>query len=164
MKKEVISENKFVELTYKIINQSNGNIISQVETPLGYVHGDNSPLFEQVMLALEGKSVGDHIEVAIDCHDIFGSRDEALTFTDDIANVPQQYQQIGAKITMENDKGELKEFFVTKIEDGQLTVDGNNLLCGKKIIFNLEILLVRDATEDEMVAGGTTEPDIGDII
>ena len=40
-----ITINKFVELTYKIIDQSNGEIIEQVEDPLGYVQGDNSLLF-----------------------------------------------------------------------------------------------------------------------
>ena len=39
-----ITINKFVELTYKIIDQSNDEIIEQVEDPLGYVQGDNSLL------------------------------------------------------------------------------------------------------------------------
>jgi len=39
---ETISINKFVELTYRIIDQSNGEVIEQVEEPLGYVQGDNS--------------------------------------------------------------------------------------------------------------------------
>ena len=41
-------------------------------------------------------------------------------------------------------------------------IDGNNPLCGREVIFKLEILSVRDATEEEMEYGGTPErgPDI----
>ncbi|HSO83204.1 MAG TPA: peptidylprolyl isomerase, partial [Thiocapsa sp.] len=38
-----------------------------------------------------------------------------------------------------------------------LTVDGNNPLCGRQVVFELEILTVRDATEAEMAAGGKVE-------
>jgi len=43
-----------------------------------------------------------------------------------------------------------------------LTVDGNNPLCGREVIFKLEIRTVRDATEEEVEAGGAImpEPDI----
>ena len=42
---ETISINKYVELIYRIVDQSNGEVIEQVEDPLGYVHGDNTLLF-----------------------------------------------------------------------------------------------------------------------
>ena len=164
--KEFITDNKFVELTYKILDKSNGEIVAQVEIPLGYVHGENSQLFEQVTVELEGKSVGDTVKVPIDCNDMFGERDESLTFTDDIDNVPEEYRQVGAKITMESDSGEPRDFYVSKIENSKLTIDGNNPLCGKKIIFILEILSIRDATDEEIEAGGSVEaePDLNGIV
>ena len=130
--KEFITDNKFVELTYKILDKSNGDIVAQVEIPLGYVHGENSQLFEQVTVELEGKSVGDTVKVPIDCNDMFGERDESLTFTDDIDNVPEEYRQVGAKITMESDSGEPRDFYVSKIENSKLTIDGNNPLAERK--------------------------------
>ena len=43
-----------------------------------------------------------------------------------------------------------------------ITIDGNNPLCGREVIFKLEILLVRDASDEEIAAGGKVEkgPDI----
>jgi len=38
--------------------------------------------------------------------------------------------------------------------DESLTLDGNNPLCGREVVFTLEILTVRDATDEEMRAGG----------
>lgn len=164
--KEIIQDGKYVELTYKIIDADNGTIVSQVDIPLGYVHGEGAQLFSQVTNELDGKSMGDIVKVDIDCNDMFGKRDESLVFVDDLENVPEQYQQVGAKITMEKEDGSSKDFFVTSIEDGKLTVDGNNPLCGKNIVFTLEVILVREATDDELEAGGSVEvePTLDDIL
>ncbi len=54
---------------------------------------------------------------------------------------------------MENDKGQTRSFLVTQLDDEKLTVDGNNPLCGRAVIFTLEILTVRDATDEETRAG-----------
>ena len=149
-----ISINKFVELTYRIIDQSNGEVIEQVEEPLGYVQGDNSLLFNQVTKELEGKCVGDEVEILLKAENAFGKKADELIFTDDINNVPVEYRFIGASVTMQNDKGGTKDFIVSSIEDGKLTIDGNHPLAGKDIIFYVEILSIREATTDEIIEGG----------
>ena len=155
--KDVISINKFVELTYRIVDQSNGEIIEQVEDPLGYVQGDNSLLFNQVTKKLEGKSAGDEVEILLKAKDAFGPKIEDLIFTDDIDNVPMEYRHIGANVTMQNDKGGTKDFVVSSIENGKLTIDGNHPLAGKDIIFFVEVLSIRDATADEIIEGGSID-------
>ena len=152
-----ITTNKFVELTYRIIDQTNGEVIEQVEEPLGYVQGDNTLLFNQVTKELEGKSVGDEVEILLKAEDAFGPTIEELVFTDDINNVPVEYRFIGAAVTMQNDKGGTKDFIVSSIEDGKLTIDGNHPLAGKDIIFYVEVLSVRDATADEIIEGGSID-------
>ena len=62
MTKETIENGKYVELTYKVIDQKSGSVLTMVEYPLGYVHGTNEILAPTVMAALEGKAV-DHIHV-----------------------------------------------------------------------------------------------------
>ena len=152
-----ITTNKFVELTYRIIDQTNGEVIEQVEEPLGYVQGDNTLLFNQVTKELEGKSVGDEVEILLKAEDAFGPKLEELIFTDEINNVPVEYRFIGAAVTMQNDKGGTKDFIVSSIEDGKLTIDGNHPLAGKDIIFYVEVLTVRDATADEIIEGGSID-------
>jgi FKBP-type peptidyl-prolyl cis-trans isomerase SlyD len=152
---ETIQDGKFVELTYKVTDKKYGHVLTAVEFPLGYVHGHNEILAPSVHMQLEGKSAGDVIEVPIDGNQIFGVRDESLVFTDRIENVPEEYRQVGTSILMENDRGETRSFLVTRMDDETLTVDGNNPLCGREVIFTLEILTVRDPTDEEMKAGGT---------
>lgn len=163
--KQIIADNKFVELTYRVVDQKTGEILSTVEFPLGYVQGCNDVLAPQVMAELEGKSAGDKIRVPIDCKDLYGPRDESLVITDFIANVPEEYREVGTRILMENDKGQTKPFLVTRMDDKTLTIDGNHPLCGRKVVFELEILNVRDATDEEIIAGGKIEkgPEIGDL-
>ena len=150
---ETIQDGKFVELTYQVIDTKSGHVLTGVEFPLGYVHGHNEILAPSVHQELEGKSAGDVIEVPIDGNQIFGPRDESLVFTDDIENVPEEYRQIGTSILMENDLGRTRSFIVTRLDDETLTVDGNNPLCGREVVFKLQILTVRDATDEETRAG-----------
>lgn len=151
--KQTIQHNKFVELNYKVLDEKTGQVLSTVEFPISYVHGANPVLATQVTMQLEGRAEGDVIEVPIDGNVIYGARDEGLVFTDLIENVPEEYREVGMKILMENEKGEPKEFIVTRMDEKTLTVDGNNPLCGRDLIFKLEILTVRDATPQEIEAG-----------
>lgn len=159
---ESIQDNKFVELSYKVIDQKSDETLVTVEFPIGYVHGMDSALDQSVTTELEGKKAGDIVEVPIDCNILYGPRDESLVFTDRLENVPEEYREIGTTITMENEKGEPRNFIVTRMDDKTLTVDGNNPLCGRLAIFKLEVLNVRDATEEEIEVGGAIvpEPDI----
>ena len=159
---EAVQDGKFVELTYKVTDGKSGHVLTGVEFPLGYVHGHNEILAPSVHKELEGRCAGDVIEVPIDGNRIFGPRDESLVFTDHLENIPDKYRQIGVSILMENDRGHTRSFIVTRMDDETLTVDGNNPLCGRKVVFRLELLTVRDATDEEMKAGGAigAEPNI----
>ena len=158
----IIEANKYVELTYKVVDQKTRQVLTQVEFPLGYVHGVTEILSPQVIEALEGKSEGDVIEVHIDCNDIYGPRDEALVVIESIAKVPEEYREVGTAILMENDNGQTKSFLVTRVDARTVTIDGNNPLCGREVIFKLEIVMVRDATDEEIQYGGKIEaaPDL----
>ena len=163
---DTIENEKFVELNYKVIDTKTGDVLVTVEYPLGYVHGVNDVMSDAVTKELYGKKVGDIIEVPVDTTLLYGERDESLVFTDRIENVPEEYREIGMTITMENDKGEMKSFIVTRFDDKTLTVDGNNPLCGREVTFVLEVLSIRDATEEEIEHGGAVDanPDLNEIL
>ena len=165
MSKEIIEDGKYVELTYKVIDHSSGAVLTMIEYPLGYVHGTNEILAPPVMAELQGKSADDVIEVPIDCNQLYGPRDESLVITDRIQNVPEEYREVGTAILMENEQGQTKSFLVTRVDAKSVTIDGNNPLCGREVIFRLEILLVRDATEEEIAFGGKVEegPDLDGV-
>lgn len=163
---ESISNGKLVELTYKVVDAKTDSVLTEVEFPIGYVHGVNEILAPQVLSELEGKCAGETIAVPIDCNKLFGPRDENLVVTDLKENVPEEYQELGMSILMENANGDTKTFLVTRIDEKTVTIDGNNPLCGRQVIFNLDILTVRDATDEEIELGGPVgaDPDIEEIV
>jgi len=160
--KDVITDGKYVELKYKVVDVRTDSVLTEVEYPLGYVQGVNEVLAPTVMKELEGKVAGDTVEVPIDCNQLYGPRDESLVITDKIEHVPEEYREVGTAILMENDQGQTKTFIVTRIAGDYITIDGNNPLSGREVIFKLDILTVRDATEEEREFGGKIEegPDV----
>ncbi len=163
---DTIENERFVELNYKVIDVKTGDVLVTIDYPLGYVHGVNDVMSEQVTKELVGKMVGDVIEIPIDTEKLYGKRDESLVFTDSLENVPEEYREIGMTITMENEKGDPKSFIVTRFDEETLTVDGNNPLCGRDVVFALEVLTIREATDEEIDLGGAVgaDPDLNDIL
>jgi len=163
---DTIENERFVEINYKVIDKKTGDVLVTIDYPLGYVHGVNDVMSEQVSKELVGKKVGDIIEIPIDTKLLYGDRDESLVFTDSIENVPEEYREIGMTITMENEKGEPKSFIVTRFDDKTLTLDGNNPLCGRDVIFTIEVLAIREATDEEIDLGGAVgaDPDLNEIL
>ena len=130
-----VEEGKLVELTYKVIDAKTKSVLTGVEFPIGYVHGVNQILAPQVTAELEGRLPGDVIEVPIDCNKLFGPRDESLVVVDRIENVPEEYREVGTSILMENEQGNTRTFLVTRVDENTVTIDGNNPLCGREVIF-----------------------------
>ena len=161
-----VADGKLVELKYKVIDAKSKAVLTEVDYPIGYVHGVNEILAPPVTREIEGKLPGDVVDVPIDCNELFGPRDESLVITDHIDNVPEEYREVGTSILMENDQGGTKSFLVTRVDEKSVTIDGNNPLCGREVIFKLNIVSVRDATDEEMETGLPTnaDPDISDIV
>lgn len=156
----VIEDGKFVELTYQVIDKKTTDILSEVEFPLGYIHGISDVLTPEVLAELVGQIQGYVIELPINCDQIYGPRDESLVFTNHIEDVPEEYRKVGTTITMENKKGEPQDFIVTFVDENSVTIDGNNPMCGREVIFILEVVTVRDPTDEEAVAGGPIEHEL----
>lgn len=159
MNPDTIENGKYVELTYNVIDQKSNAVLTRVEHPLGYVHGTIEILAPAVMMELAGKAAGQVIEVPIDCNRLYGPRDESLVITAAIEDVPKEYREVGTSILMENEQGQTKSFLVTDITAKSVTIDGNNPLAGREVIFEVDIKLVRDATEEEIEYGGKVPED-----
>lgn len=157
MADDVVAKHKVVSIVYQIRDQA-GELMEHTDFPVSYVHGGPSDLIEKVEQALEGCRVGDSIDVTLEPDEAFGEHDPGLTFTDDLENVPPQFRHIGAEVQMQNDEGETRTFYVSSIEDGKLTVEGNHPLAGQQVTFTVTVTEIRDATEAEIKMGVTPTP------
>ena len=149
MSEQVISDGKYVTLTYRITDVQ-GEVLEHTDLPMGYVHGGRTELIGGMDQAIAGKRAGDTVEMVLTPEEGFGHHDPNLTITDDLENVPPEFRFVGAEVQMQNDAGDVKTFYVTRIENGQLTVDGNHPLAGKSLRVQVTIDEVRDPTKEEL--------------
>ncbi|HIE54160.1 MAG TPA: peptidylprolyl isomerase, partial [Chromatiaceae bacterium] len=144
---------KYVAISYTIADDQ-GNVVEQHDLPIGFVYGSDTELIGGMDKAIAGKTVGDQLEVKLAPEEAFGQHDPELTFTDDLENVPPQFRHLGAEVQMQNEAGETKTFYISRIEDGKVTVDGNHPLAGKTLTVRVKILEVRDAQPGEERTSG----------
>ncbi|MEJ2389746.1 MAG: FKBP-type peptidyl-prolyl cis-trans isomerase [Chromatiaceae bacterium] len=149
MSDQVVAQGKYVTLTYSI-SDDQGEVVEQSDLPVGYVHGGQQELIGGMDRAVAGKRAGDIVELTLAPDEGFGAHDPDLTLTDDIENVPPEIRRVGAEVQMQSQSGDVKTFYVTRIENGRLTIDGNHPLAGKTLRVKVWIREVRDPTPDEI--------------
>lgn len=157
-----VTQNTLVYITYSILD-ARGMVVEQHDIPVGYVQGANSGILPAIEAAVEGRKIGDRLEIALTPEEGYGLRDESLVFTDDIDNVPPQFRRIGAEVMFENASGETKVFYVTAIADGKLTLDGNPSLAGQSVTCLVNVIDMRAATPEEIRTGRPADVQTGTV-
>ena len=137
-----ISNNKLVSMTYSIYEGN--NLIESVNTPVSFIYGRETNLLPIVQEALHGKEKDSEVSIEVSSDLGFGERDEGLIFQDSLENVPKEYRKIGMQIDFANDKGVKRKFRVTKMDDRNITFDGNHLFAGKELLYKIKIIDVAD--------------------
>ncbi len=154
-----IAQHKVVTIHYKVSDSDSDEVIDSSENgePMTYLHGARNiiPGLEQ---ALEGKSIGDELEVTVEPADAYGEHSD-----DRVQQVPieafQEMEKIepGMAVTAQTDQGQIN-LVVTEVNETTVTVDANHPLAGKKLKFEVKIEAVRDAREEEMAHGHVHGP------
>ena len=157
-----VTHNKLVYITYSILDER-GMVVEQYDIPVGYVQGANSGILPAIESAVAGRQVGERIEITLTPEEGYGVRDESLVFTDQLDNVPPQFRRVGAEVTFENEAGETKIFYVTAINDDQLTLDGNPSLAGQSVKCLVNVIDIREATPEEIHNGRPLDVKTGTI-
>ncbi|OYW38394.1 MAG: peptidylprolyl isomerase [Hydrogenophilales bacterium 12-61-10] len=157
-----VAPHKLVYITYSILDQR-GMVVEQHDVPVGYVQGANSGILPAIESAVAGRTIGERIEIKLLPAEGYGERDESLMFVDDIENVPPEFRRVGAEVMFENESGETKVFYVTAIENGQLTLDGNPSLAGQTVTCLVNVIDIRDATPEEIQNGRPLDVKTGTV-
>ena len=137
-----ISNNKLVSMTYSIYEGN--NLIESVNTPVSFIYGRETNLLPIVQEALHGKEKDSEVSIEVSSELGFGEIDEGLIFQDTLENVPEEFRKIGIQIDFANDKGIKRKFRVTKMDDKNITFDGNHLFAGRELLYRIKIIDVAD--------------------
>jgi len=149
---DTVTAQKVVTFTYSITDPQ-GNVLEQSDMPMSYIHKVDGKMYPSAERAMDGKTVGDEISVSISPEEGFGYPDPELMHVERVENVPQDYLHIGAEAIFENEQGETISMKVTKIENGEVTLDANHPFAGKTVIFNMKVVAIRNAIEQEIGSG-----------
>ncbi len=152
-KEQIVTIHKVVTFTYIIQDGQDEKVLEQSDLPMSYIHGVDGKMYPSAERAMEGKKMGDVIAVSLSPEEGFGYPDPELMHTEKVENVPDEYCRIGAEAMFENEDGETITMKVTKIENGEVTLDANHPFAGKTVVFRMTVVGVRDATAEEVGSG-----------
>lgn len=109
-------------------------------------------LIEGLENALIDHEKGDTFEVAVDAENAYGPRHDGLVQRIGNEMFADFDVEVGMQLRATTDNGEQTVIVIDK-DDESVTVDGNHPLAGVDLRFDVEILDVRAATEDEIAHG-----------
>ena len=148
-----ISDGMAVRIDYTLTNDA-GEVLdtSEGREPLAYLHGAGNiiPGLEQ---ALEGKEAGDTLSESIAPAEGYGERSDSMVMTADLAQFPSPSQVVvGARFNVQTDQG-VHLATVTAVTPSKATLDLNHPLAGETLHFDVEVVEVKEASEEEREHG-----------
>ncbi len=148
-----VQKNSFVTLCYKLCNSQYKVLEERTATdPLVFLQGYDQ-LLPAIELAIEGQTAGYTTSLKLSPDQAYGAYHNEL-----VSDVPRSQfaanldLKFGMKFDTVGPNGEPMVVRILKIEDNLVTLDGNHPLAGQELIFELNILSVRQATPEELEA------------
>lgn len=153
-----VASEKVVTIHYTLRNTV-GEILdsSEGQDPMAYIHGTGN-LIPKLELALLGRAAGDKMSVEIAAAEAYGVRDESLVKTVPLTQfrTPGKIKE-GARFQVDTPDG-TRIATVTRVDAKHATVDMNHPLAGENLLFDVEIVAVRDALAEELAHGHVHGP------
>jgi FKBP-type peptidyl-prolyl cis-trans isomerase SlyD len=148
-----VADNMAVSIHYTLTNDDGEVLDSSIgDDALVYLHGREN-IISGLENALEGKTVGDKFSVRIAPEDAYGELMEEMIqvisrdMFEGIDNI-----EVGMQFHADVSSGS-GVVTVVNIEDDDITIDGNHPLAGLALTFDVEVIAIRPATEDEAAHG-----------
>ena len=147
-----VENGKVVSFHYTLTN-AQGDVLDQSqEHPMPYLHGAGN-IIPGLEKELAGKKVGDKLTVKVPAAEAYGEYHEQL-----VNDVPREafqgVDQIEPGMQFQANTPEGVQVITVKAVNGEtVTVDANHPLAGQDLNFDVEIVEVREATEEESAHG-----------
>ena len=154
-----IAPNSVVTLHYTL-KDNDGNIIDQSDDgSFLYLHGAQN-IIPGLENALTGKTAGEELSVKVAPEDAYGEKDPAR-----VQEVPKEMFDntadlaVGAQFHAQGPDGSAVVVTVAEINDDSVVIDANHSLAGVELNFDVKVIDVREASEEEITHGHVHGPD-----
>ena len=147
-----IEKNRVVRFHYSVAEAGGAELeTSAGREPLAYLagHGGIIPGLEA---ALDGKSAGDHVEVTLPPGQAYGERREGMTQRVPKKHFKEARLKPGQTVVIETRQGP-RMVTVQKVGLSVVDIDLNHPMAGKDLTFKVDIVEVREASDEERSHG-----------
>jgi FKBP-type peptidyl-prolyl cis-trans isomerase SlyD len=154
----IIEPNSVVTMHFSVYSEDKTQIDSSREgDPMVYLQGSRH-LIDGLEKAMLGKEVGDQFKLSVKPSEAYGERQEAL-----MQAVPKDMFkgmdiEPGMQFRATTDDGE-QSVIIVEVTEEEVVVDGNHPLAGLTLLFDVEILDIREATSEEIAHGHAHGPE-----
>lgn len=150
----IIADATVVEVEYTL-RTDGGEILDQSGPgePLSYLHGAQNivPGLESGLL---GRGVGERLTVRVAPAEAYGERAEESTRNIPRSAFPQRMNLVPeAQLILADESGERFPVWITEVGPEVVTVDLNHPLAGMYLNFEVLVVSVRTATDEELAHG-----------
>lgn len=146
-------ENSVVLIHYTLTSDGGETLDSSAgREPLAYLHGFGN-IIPGLENALVGKKAGEKLKVTIAAEDAYGVREEGLVQVvprDAFGGAPDL--EVGMQFQARTPEG-IRVVTIVEVSGDEITLDGNHPLAGETLHFDVEVVEVRAATEEELQHG-----------
>ncbi|HOP25731.1 MAG TPA: peptidylprolyl isomerase [Candidatus Sabulitectum sp.] len=145
-----IRNNRVASFHYTLKNPE-GEVISASpeDDPLTYIHGTGS-IIPGLERELEGKSQGDSFSVVVPPEEGYGQRNPNLVavLKREVFHGMDKLEP-GMQFQAQDSNGNLQVITVSEVNGDEVTVDRNHPLAGMPLDFTVNVVDVREQTEEE---------------
>ncbi len=148
-----ITKDKVVSIDYTLTDD-HGKVLdsSADKDPLAYIHGGGG-LIVGLEKELEGKVKGDQLIAIIPPEEAYGIFSEEMIQEVPLENF-QDSKEVKPGVQFQIQiEGHMHIATVTKVGESSATIDMNHPLAGYTLHFDVEVMGVRDATQEELEHG-----------
>lgn len=149
-----VAKNTVVTLDYHVTD-SDGGVVDEGREQLVYLHGGYDDIFPKIEEALQGKKIGESIQVKLQPDEAFGDYDAELVQVEPRKDFPKEIQ-VGMQFEGAPEGADEDDFViyrVTDIADDKVVLDGNHPLAGMALVFTCTVTSIRPASAEEVEHG-----------
>jgi len=153
-----IANKKVVTLDYTLKDDA-GNVIDQSQDgSFVYLHGEGG-IIPGLETALVGKAVNEELSISVAPDQAYGEKDPAKAQTVNREMFEDANDlEVGRQFHAAGPDGEEIVITITAIDGDEITIDGNHPLAGMTLHFNIKVIDIRDASEEELAHGHVHGP------
>lgn len=147
-----VKKNQIVYLD--IITKCEGDVVDKFseDNSFSYIHGHGN-IIRILEEYLDGEEIGFSGEIEVGAEDAFGEYYEDLIIEVQKDALSKDVKiEIGTQVETEGPDG-MVHLYIKSINEDNIILDANHPLAGKDIIFNMKILDIKEAHEDEIRHG-----------